>query len=258
MRPFSAIVRDRLRDRGIVRRVKPFGVSWVEDIKAIGPAPGTIFDVGGNVGQTAEECLRGFPEARVFSFEPAADTFAILRRNVAELPGVTPVNVALSDHAGEGLMTQGLGGENSLGGSHRGDPASVTVALDTVDGYMAANAIGRVDLLKMDVEGHELQVLAGATKALGPGGASYVLSETDFRREGAHTDLSDLRDVLEPVGFRVAAFYGEGIDARGWIWGDVLFVREGLTPAPVFDAGRHRIPVGYRRSLLKHRPGIDG
>jgi FkbM family methyltransferase len=256
MPSISTITRDWLRDRGVVRRVKPFGVSWTEDLKAIGPAPSTIFDVGGNVGQTAEECARAFPGAAIYSFEPAADTFATLKRNVAPIAAVTPVNVALSDHVGEGQMTEGLGGENSLGGSHRGDAASVTVKLDTVDTYMKTAGVARVDLLKMDVEGHELQVLAGATAALGEGGISFVLSETDFRREGAHTDLSDLRDVLEPYGFRVASFYGEGIDAHGWIWGDVLFVREGLTPAPVYDTGRRRIPIGYRKSLLAHRPGI--
>jgi hypothetical protein len=90
-------------------------------------------------------------------------------------------------------------------------------------------------------------VLAGAATALGPGDASYVLSETDFRREGAHTNLSVLRDVLESSGFRVAAFYGG-------IWDDVLFVREGVTPAPVFDAGRRRIPVGTAARCLSTAP----
>lgn len=250
--------RSWLRNQGLIRRVKPFGASWTDDLKAIGPPPRTIFDIGANVGQTAEECVRAFPGARIFSFEPAPETFALLERNVAPLSAVTPINLALSDHAGEAMMTQGLGGENTLGTSHRGDAASVPVKLETVDGFIAARGIDPPDLLKMDVEGHELQVLAGAAHALAEGGVTYVLSETDFRREGAHTDLTDLRDVLEPHGFRVASFYGEGIDARGWIWGDVLFVREGIVQQPVYDTGTRTIPVGYRRSLLARRPGSEG
>jgi FkbM family methyltransferase len=238
----------------MVRRLKAFGQSWTDDLKAIGGDPRMIFDVGANVGQTAEICARAFPQATIHAFEPVPETFAIMRRNVAPIAAVTPVNVALSDQVGETLMTEGLGGENTIGTSHRGDAATVPVALDTIDTYMSANGIARLDLLKMDVEGHELQVLAGAQQALAGGAVDYVLSETDFRREGAHTDLGDLRDVLEPHGFRVASFYGEGIDARGWIWGDVLFVREGLVTEPVFDAGTRRVPAGYRKPLLAQRP----
>jgi FkbM family methyltransferase len=56
-------------------------------------------------------------------------------------------------------------------------PLSETVQIDTLDNYCKENGIEKIDLLKIDVEGHELDVLAGATEMLSSGKVRFLTFE---------------------------------------------------------------------------------
>ena len=134
--------------------------------------PFCIFDVGANKGQFlnfAVECLQS-NDYTIHCFEPSHTTFRIL-----------------SQHSPIGdkriiLNNMGLGREQGQMTLHYDTPGSElasltkrklahfridfdeseTVKIDTVDNYCLLNQIERIHLLKIDVEGHELDVLAGA------------------------------------------------------------------------------------------------
>ena len=132
-------------------------------------APGdVVFDVGGCWGDTALYFaeLVG-PEGRVYTFEFDPENLAVMRRNLElnpELAGrIEVVESALWRSSGETLGFVQGGRVSFLTGNGGGDSV-VTLALDD---FVTQRGLERVDLVKMDVEGAELDVLAGARATLG-------------------------------------------------------------------------------------------
>ena len=140
--------------------------------------PGELsYDIGANIGQNASiMALRAGPLGRVVAFEPGREALRLLTRNVAswqlyELSPITIVPKGLSSRSGVGILheTFELGGfsleeqqNRPLENASKG--ASHEVDLITLDDY--ASLVGEIALMKIDVEGHELAVLQGASKIL--------------------------------------------------------------------------------------------
>src|SRR5215469_4062013 len=74
--------------------------SFLEDIVDLVPDLRIAFDVGAHEGRTAAQFLRFFPDATVYSFEPAPQTFATLMQKGANVPRLHIENLALSDQPG--------------------------------------------------------------------------------------------------------------------------------------------------------------
>ncbi len=214
-----------------LRKNAPFGISWEWDVHGLlGGQPDelTIFDIGANVGQTAKSLAEVFPSSKIYSFEPVPETFAKLQNNTARIRNVECINMALGDTAGEAVVTSDRDGRNTL---LSGVPSegSASTKVETVDGFCADRGIQRIDVLKTDTEGFETYVLKGASESLGKGVIDFIVAECDFfRRQGEpHGDFFEIHDQLAPLGFRVVSFYTGGVDSRGWVWGNVLLMREG-------------------------------
>ena len=101
------------------------------------------------------------------------------------------------------------------------------VPVDTLASFCAKRRIERVNLLKIDTEGYELNVLKGSERLLAEHRLDYILAECSFfRRDNEpHGDFVEIYDFLSPFGFHVVSFYTGGVDGLGWVWGDVLFRR---------------------------------
>jgi len=135
---------------------------------------GVLFDVGANDGSYTRYLRQIAPEARIHAFEPHPTTFGILRARAAA-PGVTLVNMALSDTAGTMRLfdfadadgsSQASLAQASLGMFAR-DTVSHSVEVTTIDAYMTRAGIATIDFLKIDTEGFDINVLRGAAGALG-------------------------------------------------------------------------------------------
>jgi FkbM family methyltransferase len=201
----------------------PFGVRWTDDIGHYlqGRELGVAFDVGAHRGETTLKLLRAFPGVAVHAFEPMPDSFSALRQATAG-SGARITNAAVSDTSGTVTMARG---EASYRASVHGSGERVQVPAVTLDEYVLEHGLDRLDLLKIDTEGHEAAVLRGGIGQLERGGIEFVLCECEFtaRPQEPHADFRALQDLLEPLGYRVVSFYTGGVDNLGWIWGDVLF-----------------------------------
>ncbi|MBI4317255.1 MAG: FkbM family methyltransferase [Chloroflexi bacterium] len=161
-----------------------------------------VFDVGANIGRWAQMCLLLNPRIQLHCFEPSRFTFRNLER--AGLPPSVRLN-----NCGLGAVRQPAqlriyeeGSDlNSLytrkGVTGKGwEDKSETVELVTLDGYCAENGVVRIDIMKLDVEGHELQVLKGAERLLAGGQIGLM----QFEYGGCNIDAGVfLKDVFEFV-----------------------------------------------------------
>lgn len=145
-----------------------------------------VFDVGANVGDWAAVALSINPRINLHCFEPSRATFDLLTRR--GLPSsVKCNNIGLGSADSEAsLMVYSDGcGANSLyrreGLEHVADlPSKVTeevIRLQTVDGYCAQHGIDHIDFVKLDVEGHELEVLKGMSQCLHEGRVGVIQFE---------------------------------------------------------------------------------
>jgi FkbM family methyltransferase len=131
-----------------------------------------IFDVGANRGDFTGSALPYFSDSESFSihcFEPSKTAFKALSDKLKGNPHVILNNIGLGKEKGEfDLFTDspGSGGASLTKRNleHFGIEFSQSekIRVDRVDSYCSANDIERIDLLKIDVEGHEHDVLRGA------------------------------------------------------------------------------------------------
>jgi FkbM family methyltransferase len=208
-----------------VRRRRPFGVSWEDDLRFYRPRLDVAVDVGAHQGETALRLLGAFAGVQVHAFEPMPESFRHLEAAV-DGQGVRCVNAAVGEASGVLTMAEGVSSQHS--GVHGAGPR-IEVPVTTLDAYAAEAGLETVDLLKVDVEGHEAEVLRGAMGLLSGGRVEHVLCECEFVRRGdePHGDFHEIFALLAPLGYRVVAFYANGVDNLGWLWGDVLFLRAG-------------------------------
>jgi FkbM family methyltransferase len=165
------------------------------------PHSRVVFDVGANVGDWVAMAVGIQPDAQYHCFEPSGATFRRLSQR--ELPpNVQRNHFGLGSRSEERtlfLFGEAVG-SNSLYARVGGEDHQLTqetVALRTLDEYCAANAIAEIDFVKIDVEGHELSVLQGASRMLSRGAIGVV----QFEYGGTYIDARVLlKDVWELIG----------------------------------------------------------
>jgi FkbM family methyltransferase len=160
------------------------GIFWygfpAEDIAAFQvlssavPRDGVVLDIGANIGAFALPLAAVADRGTIHCFEPASATAARLRRNI-ELNGIDNIVVnecGVSDHAGPMSIwipeTRWKGRLYNTGmssryvGKGRQGWREESVRCIRLDDYLTAHELRRIDAIKLDVEGGELDVLAGA------------------------------------------------------------------------------------------------
>lgn len=123
--------------------------------------PATALDIGANIGNHSRYFAAHFD--RVVAFEPNPPVAAVLRANVMDRR-VEVVEMGLSDRPGELNFSVN---QTNLGASRvTADPGGITIKVDTLDRLAGPLGLDNVRFIKMDVERHEEQVLAGAAELL--------------------------------------------------------------------------------------------
>lgn len=146
------------------------GPVWHRAVAARLPGwqPQVIFDVGANIGQSAAEYAAAFPKAAIHCFEPVPDSFARLTAATANLPHVTAHALALGHHDGTVRMSHNGAsvGNRILADQSTQGPGVVEVAMRSGAAMLSELGLKRLSFLKIDTEGHDLDVLKGFGPAL--------------------------------------------------------------------------------------------
>jgi FkbM family methyltransferase len=132
-----------------------------------------VFDVGANVGNYSSAVLNANPNAQLFSFEPHPGTFQGLSERLTPR-GVQVINAACGKVAGRVVLYDYVtaGSEHAsfykgvIEELHRKEAHGHEVDVVDLDTFLSDRNIAHIDLLKIDTEGHELEVLSGAKHLL--------------------------------------------------------------------------------------------
>jgi FkbM family methyltransferase len=118
--------------------------------------PQVIVDAGANIGLTSLFFVSRYPEARIVAIEPDDENFELLLANTGQYRNVRALKAALwHEHGNVELHDPGIGKWGLKASPGQSGTADVrTVTMDDLIGEY-----GRVDLLKMDIEGAERDVL---------------------------------------------------------------------------------------------------
>ena len=145
-----------------------------------------VFDVGANIGDYSKEILRNKVSVKkIYAFEPHSSTYQKLLANVTQ-KSIQAVNFGLSDQECTATLYDRADANGSCHASlseeifsavHRVQADSIQVNLTTIDSFCRINQIEYIDLLKIDVEGYEINVLRGAHKMLQAGKVGLIQFE---------------------------------------------------------------------------------
>lgn len=166
----------------------------------------TVFDIGANAGIYSLAARAAQPRSAIHAFEPTPELAARLREAVQwnRIEGLHVHERAVSSRQGYAILTHARGendmneGMNFLGAGP--DPAlhQTTVPTVALDGFCRDHAIARIDLMKIDVQGHEPEILEGAADLIGRGGVGTLLMELTWPNAQAAVDR------LASAGYRFA------------------------------------------------------
>lgn len=201
----------------------------------------TILDVGANLGQSCLPLAEALPGARIYAFEPAARSFAKLQANVADHPSIEPMNLALGAATERGAMiAAGTSFDNrltmpkplaerptlaqALGRAPGGPPPAVPEPplrkvrrqeVDIVAGadFCRERGIDHISFLKVDTEGHDLEVVRGFGPLLHIADFVQVEAATNDYNQ-THVPLRDFQTVLGQAGFYLFRIYGEAFEFK--------------------------------------------
>ena len=168
-------------------------------IDRLGDERDTFIDVGANIGFYTTRYAHQFK--RVLAIEANPITFDVLRSNVALLqsPNVSTICVGASDkqdHLSMTIPENGVMGWSSFENIDESTDRTVMVPVNTIDQIAAEAApTAAVSLMKIDVEGHEANVLRGSMGILRRD-RPVILYEQLSRQAG-----SECADVLDAAGY---------------------------------------------------------
>lgn len=179
-----------------------------------GFTPEVIFDVGANVGVTALAFSAGFPDATVYAFEPVAATFQVLSEKVATNGKIRPFNLALGRRPRSAKMRiASLSVSNRMAGWRDLFKPTETVKMTSGDAFCAEHQIDRVGFLKIDAEGHDLEVLRGFATMLRERRIDLVEAEVGMNPENRrHVPFEAVKRHLERFGYRLFLIHDQQRD----------------------------------------------
>ncbi len=221
--------------------------------------------VGASDGRHSYVMTQVAPKARIFAFEPSAFSYQVLKMTVAWHgigDRVTPIHAAVGDEAGEMLLVTPRKMSGRMGRAYayvsqtapngparpdlqdQGSELQKTPVL-TLDAFCAEHGVGRVDFIRMDIEGAELKALEGAAGILDRD-RPHVLLEIHpamlNTRFGGSAEA--VVDLFQRRGYRMFALNGDRLEERTTVvddapWKDYFFIhptRAARLPDGVFKA----------------------
>ena len=184
--------------------------------------PGTIFDVGANVGHYAELVIRTNPDATLYCFEPVQNTFMALEKNLGQF---SKSNLQLVK---QGLFKEDTSREiniyrtNELAslfdikGIDYGVIKKEKIDLVSCESFMTREQIHTIDFIKLDLEGAEMDALLGMQNALANRKIRAIQFEYGYINITTKNLLGDYYAFFENCGYILGKVYPKSVEFRAY------------------------------------------
>ena len=192
-----------LLDHGNTSTIEAF--NCYESIKEFSEP--VIFDIGANIGTFTTWMAKAFPEGKIYCFEPQREVFQMLCGNASinNLYNVYPYNVALGKENNKiefeepNYFQKNDFGTFSLVENVISQTTNnkIVVQINTLDWFVEYYNIPKIHLLKIDVEGMDIDVLMGATKTIQKHFPIIFIEHSDNRR----TVIDDIKNFLNQFDY---------------------------------------------------------
>jgi FkbM family methyltransferase len=173
-----------------------------------------VLDVGAHKGAYAQKVIEQWPGAEIHGFEILTRiSKGRLTHKYEESGGIVWNEFGLSSEAREINVLYLPNGDSGSGVTslHAKSAIPTLGPVATGDSYPRSRDIDEVALLKVDVEGHDLEVLKGFSRALTSGNIAVIQFEYGITAGPARCDQGDFYDFLEPAAYRIGRLYPDGV-----------------------------------------------
>jgi FkbM family methyltransferase len=196
-------------------------------------APLLAFDVGAHRGEWTEFLLARKPDAAVYCFEIVPALADELRQKLAGRPSVRVCAHGLSSTSGQVDVfwnksfetTSAIDAARHEGAIYAGSEiVRVAAEVRTGDAVMASLGDARIDLMKIDTEGHEMDVLSGFRATLASARRPRIIQfeYSDAWLPAPHT-LREAYLLLTPFGYAIGRLYPDGVEFKPYEFSDDHF-----------------------------------
>lgn len=165
------------------------------------PDGGTFFDIGANFGYYSAVLAYSVPRLLVHAFEPNPETYARLAYHATanRLDYIRAHRLGLSDRPGRA----GLSSEyaDNSGGAYI--TAGNSIELTTLDDFCRERGVGRIDAMKIDVEGHEEKMLRGGLASLDRFRPAILIELSPAAQRRSGSSIETIINLLESAGYGI-------------------------------------------------------
>jgi FkbM family methyltransferase len=217
---------------------------WVQSVLVKNENP-VIFDIGAHVGSVTARYRKIFPGGTIHVFEPFRESFQALKERFGSCPAVRLNETAITDSVGRTIFNANVSSKTnsilksdprvseSWVGPFHDTTSTIEVPTTTIDAYCEANAIDRIDILKLDVQGAELQALNGAKSTLQRHCARQIYMEVLIAPTYvSQPRFEDYLQFLRSVGYEVLDIFNPLRRDLRLLQLDVIFVPNVRTTRP--------------------------
>jgi FkbM family methyltransferase len=197
----------------------------------------SVVEAGAYVGTDTARMATRWPDGIIHAFEPVPELYAQLQQTVANFQNVHTYPVALSTTQGTadfyiGEKVEKPGRPTQAGSLHKPKerllispiqfPRTITVPTITLDAWALEHHIQSIDMLWLDLQGHELSVLQSSLGVLAS--LQVILIEVAFIE--AYKDQPSANSIIDFLTLHGFEMVGKDFaDKPIWFFGNILFVK---------------------------------
>jgi len=201
-------------------------LSFIQDVgKHFSGKSFVAFDIGANVGEYTDMILKYVPAQNIelHLFEPQKTCFDTITTKFSDNQKIHLNSFGLSDTQHDTLIYKDFD-QSGLASVHKRNLAHYDMEMDKTENislqkaseYLKGSQVAKINLIKIDIEGHELAALSGFGDFLSPRNVDLIQFEYGGANLDSHTSLLDLFTFFEAKGFSVCKMMKTGLEIQSY------------------------------------------